>query len=890
MIKSGLIAKTLHMQPQTTARFAKVQPKFLNMMFLATNQGIPQSKLEVPYADVEKLSDSILYTDPANVSKKYFVPFYDIEVHRISGKQQLRIELKESTEGEGGSLRVLLKARPTDSLENRLNGASEMDHQRDLNLVYTVPGTGIEKRVAFNEILETESGIDATLRVSSFQEFSQVCTAISDSEYACKLEINRTIKAAIPKYLGTHNKPGNEKPILQFTKKEAQVIRGNRFTRIYLSIQNWDAFPDDLFRASPELPPCGQNRNASRTWLNIFNAEGQRLYGYCGFGKNENLQNFSFAIRAGQPLPSACYVELLDRKLNKKYVSNRVNLSGQPTSEPLKPGERMYTVLTGKLTQTQLFHFTESQHPYIFRNTGDRDTVAGGYKPFHIQWEKDGSEHVYLQEEVNPTNFLYLPDIYKVARETEAPFSPKFTVKLAGRKLDDLKAEISYQLEAVANPERLEDAFSKLKQNSEIEEDEVTFHPLILPGKQLEYKLSLPESSGFQTRSDSLLTLEGIQDELPPISLEAFESLFDIITDPASISNLLTGHVEVDLPGISIPPLPVSIRLGETEKNMLGLDMMKNSVFQVEVKNVTSQVLSAQGVVITIQDGANTFTGSKAGLTLPLKLSVGESVVFTVIPDVEIEKPEQAIVALTWEGMQQHHQDGSTTPTAGSFSIVNQNLGEADTIVVTNLMESTLKLNGVHCTLQSEEKDIPLIIKNLSFPVEVAPGASFTFDAILSEPVDSYAIEDLNFEWVGLQAEPDKGRLYDAIVDTTVSATYESTLNVSFFINPISGDSDIRLLKIEFRNAEDGPLIEELIVTEPDFSGLTSDVLEKKVMLPLPIKDFILGAESTGRYWYRIILIKKTDGSGDSAESAPAIGEWQSKIGSLEITSSILPS
>lgn len=887
MIKSGLIAKTLHAKPIDT-RFKKIQPKFANVFFLSVDQGVPKSKLNVPFADVTKLSDSVLFTDPANAAKNYFVPVYEIEVHRISGKQQLRIDLKESTEGEGGTLQVMLKTGVPDTLENRLNGATEMDHQKEVNLVYTVPGTGIEKRLPFTEILKTETGIDATLRISSFQEFSQICTAISDSEYGCKLEVHRSIKAAIPKYSGNTNSENN-KPILHFTKKEASVVRGRRFTRIYLSIRNWDSFPNGLFRKSPELPPCGQNRNASRTWLNIYNPEGQRLYGYCGFSSNENLQNFSFAIRAGQAIPSACYVELIDRKLNKKYISNQVNLSGQPSSDPLQPGEKIYTVLNHKLTQSQPFHFLESQHPYIFRNTGDRDTVIGGYKPFHIEWSEDGSEHVYLQEEVNPTKFLYLPDIYKISREADPPFSPRFTVTMVGRKLDDLKAEISYQLEAVANPRRLEDAFSRLKQNPEVGDKEITFHPLILPSKHLEYKLSLPESSGFQSRPDSLLTLEGIQDALPPISLQSFESMFDTITDPDSVSNLLTGHVEADLPGISIPPLPVSIRLGEADETMLGLDLMKNSIFRIEVRNVTSQTLSAQGVVITIQDGANTFTGSKAGLTLPLKLSAGESAMFTVIPDVEIEKPEHAIVALTWEGMQQHLEDGSTTPTAGSFSIVNQKIGEADTIGVTNLMESIITFDSVDGFVQSRGKEIPLILKNLSFPVEVRPGESFSFDAIPSENVESYTLEDLSFDWRGLQATPDKGRLYDAIVDTTVSATYESTLNVSFFINPISGDSDIRLLKIEFRNQEDGPLIEELIVTEPDFSGLESDVLKKEVMLPLPIRDFILGAESTGRYWYRIILIKKTDGSGDSAESAPVIGEWQSKTGSLEITSSLLP-
>ncbi|WP_234572778.1 hypothetical protein [Rhodohalobacter sp. 614A] len=854
-----------------------------------TMQGTAQSDLKVPYADVAKVSDSILFNDHTNPSKKLYIPQYDFEVHRISGNQQLRIELEEATDGEGGSLNVLLKTIPPEELKNRLNGALPMDHKTAISLLFTVPGTSIEKKLPFTEVLNTEHGFDATLRVSTFNEFSQVCAAISDSEYGCRMEIARTVSVATPMYSGAGKNTADPKPVLHFTKKENTNIRGTNFTRIHLSIRNWDAFSDGLFSASPELPPCGRNTRASRTWVDIFDDEGQKLYGYCGFGKNENLQNFSFARRAGQPLPATCYVVLWDRKTNKKFVSNKVNLQGNPNSSPLKPGEKIYSVSTQTLKQNQPFHFKESQHPYIYRNTGDRDLVAGGYKPFRIQWDNDESEHIYLQEEVNPKKFLYLPDSFRLAKEESPPFSPKFHVKMAGRTLDDLTAEISYQLEAFTDSERLETALAQLKNHEDVEEKEITFSPLVLSGEQLEYKLFLPEASGFKSREESLVTLENIQDTLPPISLEAFESVFDTVIKDSSVSNILTGHVEVTLPGISIPSIPVSIRLGQPDVEMLAVDNAKNSNFQLEVKNVTSRTLSAQGVVVTIQDGENTFTGSKAGIQLPLKLASGESITFSVIPDVEIEKPEEAIVALTWEGMQQHNDDGSVSNTAGSFSIVNQQMGEGDTIVVTNLLESTIKLDGVNGFVESGEREVPLIIKNLSIPIIVPPGESFSFDAIASEDVGPYELSDLSFNWRGLKTEPDKGQLFDAIVDTTVQATYESTVKVSLFIAPISNDSEIRLLKIEFKNAENGPLIEELIFTGTDFQDTETEIVEKQVNLPLPIKDFILGSESSGQYWFRIILIKKTDGSGDSAGSAPVIGAWQNKAGSLEITSSLLP-
>lgn len=887
MLKTRLAATTIN--TAASKKFMKLNANFLHTKVFTVNLGTAQSALQVPYTDASQVSDTILFTDHTNPLKKLYIPRYDFEVHRISGNQQLRIELSEATDGEGGSLNVLLKAIAPEELKNSLNGALPMDHKTEISLLFTVPGTSIEKRIPFTELLKTENGFNATLRVPTFNEFSQICAAVSDSEYGCRLEITRSVSVATPMYSGPGKKTGDQNPILHFTKKENVNIRGTNFTRFHLSIRNWDAFSSDLFRPSPELPPCGRNTRASRTWVDIFNNEGQKLYGYCGFGKNEHLQNFSFARRAGHPLPATCYVVLWDRKTNKKLVSNKVNLQGNPNSAPLKPGEKIYSVSSQTFKQKQSFHFKESQHPYIYRNTGDRDLVAGGYKPFRIKWGHDESEHIYLQEEVNPKSFLYLPDGFKLAKEEAPSFSPKFHVKMAGRTLDDLTAEISYQLKSYADSERLEDALSQLKRAEDVTDKNITFSPLVLSGEQLDYKLFLPESSGFKSREESLVTLENIQDTLPPISLEAFESVFDTLIKDSSISNVLTGHVEVTLPGISMPSIPVSIRLGQVDAEMLAVDSAKSSNFHLEVKNVTSRTLSAQGVVVTIQDGENTFTGSKAGLQLPLKLASGESITFSVIPDVGIEKPEEAIVALTWEGMQQHNDDGTVSNTAGSFSIVNQQMGESDTLVVTNLLESTIKLDGVDGFVESGERSVPLIIKNLSIPIVVQPGESFSFDAVASEEVGPYELTDLSFNWRGLRSEPDKGQLFDTVVDTSVQATYESTVKVSLFIDPISNESEIRLLKIEFKNAENGPLMEELIFTGTDFQNPETDIVEKQVNLPLPIKDFILGSESSGQYWFRIILIKKTDGSGDSAGSAPVIGEWQSKAGSLEITSSLLP-
>jgi hypothetical protein len=858
-------------------------------MLVNLRQGTPKSALKVPFTDENEASELLLYTLNSDPEHKRFVPCYKIGVHRISGAQQFKIELKEATEGEGGFLKVSLESVAADELSNKLNGALPMDHTTGITLRFTVPGTGIDKRMPFEELLKTDTGYDATLRITSFMEFNQVFAAISENDYQCRLEILRSVSVALPQFVPP--KSGGvvgPNPILAYTRKESSEVRGVRFNRIHLSIKNWDIFPDALFKASPELPPCGLNKKASRTWLEILDDKGKKLYGYCAFSKNKNLQKFSFAVRADKPLPKACYIALWDRKTNRRFTSNKINLKVSPQKISAEAGEKMYKVLAKEFLQTEAFHFSADLHAYIFRNSGTRDTVAGGFKPFRIKWERDGSEYVYLQEEVNPVNFFYLPDQYVLAREEAPLYKPKFSARLTGTQIDNLTADINYQADAYVQTERLEDALDKLTALSGVKDEDISFSPLVLSGERLAFKLSIPGSPGFKPRPDSLLTLENIQDSLPPIDLATFEELFNNLTQSSSSSSMLTGHVEADVPGIPVAPVPVSLRLTQANSEMLAVQPLQQTNFQLEIKNNTAHSLTAQGVVVDVHDGENTLSGSKANLELPLTLAPGAIAKFAVIPNAELDKPDSAVVSLTWEGTQKHNGDGSLTESSESFALVNQQLGQGDSILVVNPIESTLKVDQVKGFVQSGDKEVPLVIKNLELPMVLPSGESVSFDVVPAEVVGEYKASDLSFNWEGLRSEPDKSQLFDSIVDTSINATYESLVKVSLFIEAITADSTNRLLKVEFKNSENGPLIDTLIFNAGDFPDPPTGNVEKDITLPLPIKDYVMGAANSGQYWYRIVLIKKTDGGVD-AGSKNVQGRWQAKSGSLEITTDMLP-
>lgn len=111
-------------------------------------------------------------------------------------------------------------------------------------------------------------------------------------------------------------------PVLYFMGAEYYSANGKDFTRYRFAVDNSAVYPDSLFAAAPGLPPCGTNTNSSRTWVDVFDSRGKRLYGFCALGKASNLNAIWFALEQEQVPPSWVYIEMTDRQTNTKYKSN----------------------------------------------------------------------------------------------------------------------------------------------------------------------------------------------------------------------------------------------------------------------------------------------------------------------------------------------------------------------------------------------------------------------------------------------------------------------------------------------------------------------------------------------------------------------------------------
>jgi hypothetical protein len=142
---------------------------------------------------------------------------------------------------------------------------------------------------------------------------------ILSSKNICLLAVAAVLALAAQTTVAQQNLPN---PQLIFLGQEYYEAGGKKLTRYVFEIVNKDKYPAELFAAAPDLPPCGTNKNASRTWVDVYGSNGKRLYGFCAFTKPDDLSKIWFALDHEEVPPSWVYVEFQDRKTNTKYKSN----------------------------------------------------------------------------------------------------------------------------------------------------------------------------------------------------------------------------------------------------------------------------------------------------------------------------------------------------------------------------------------------------------------------------------------------------------------------------------------------------------------------------------------------------------------------------------------
>jgi hypothetical protein len=121
---------------------------------------------------------------------------------------------------------------------------------------------------------------------------------------------------------GTGPAQAQPNPVLYLTGLEYYSAGGKNWVRHRYDVYNKDQYPAAMFAPAPALPPCGKNANSSRSWVDFFDSQGKRLYGFCALGSPADLGKIWFATEEGTIAPSYVYIVIHDRQTNMKFKSN----------------------------------------------------------------------------------------------------------------------------------------------------------------------------------------------------------------------------------------------------------------------------------------------------------------------------------------------------------------------------------------------------------------------------------------------------------------------------------------------------------------------------------------------------------------------------------------
>jgi hypothetical protein len=110
----------------------------------------------------------------------------------------------------------------------------------------------------------------------------------------------------------------------EYPLPQLRFVEVDKQSRCNLTVENWRDYPNELFVASPDLPPIGLNTKASRTIVSICGKDGRHIYGFVAFGASSDLTKLWFGL--GTKQIDEVYIVLTDRRTGKTYKSNSVTI------------------------------------------------------------------------------------------------------------------------------------------------------------------------------------------------------------------------------------------------------------------------------------------------------------------------------------------------------------------------------------------------------------------------------------------------------------------------------------------------------------------------------------------------------------------------------------
>jgi hypothetical protein len=434
-------------------------------------------------------------------------------------------------------------------------------------------------------------------------------------------------------------------PSLVFVGKEDEAGGA----RLRFSIANWAGYADAFFAASPDLPPGGLVQAASRTWVDMLDADsGGRLYSFCAIGSAQQLSDLSFVLPAGNAVPVHVSAKVTDRRTTVQQTSNVVDTAARQAPADTRPRRPVRHELVQSVLP-EPFAFSPALHAYIFQ--GLTPGTGGNTQLIRHRVSWRGRFHTYLQDASRPSLVYFFADRFKMARRRDEPFTPFATVRVKSRPDATITDVVfDYVVAPYTDPKRLEQAAVELRANPHFGATQIDFQPFLT--SDVRFFIDRPSESGAvrEERPDAGLVLQGALKDTLVMTLGDFRLFFDAMHQRTA--SLFLGRVEIRVPHEDAEVVPFEARLDDLEGDIFTYEAAANAdgKIQVTLTNEIESPVSVQTLDATLVRGAERTRGVIEGTSVPrASLLPGESIQVTVVPAAAIPPgpPPQVIFDLS---------------------------------------------------------------------------------------------------------------------------------------------------------------------------------------------------------------------------------------------------
>lgn len=594
-----LSAVALHAQPlaiqPARAELLRIRPTLElmrpDLFQIATT--FPRESSSHPVAASAQPDDTQLF-ESADGTARYWLPRY-----RLRATAQGRYQVGTVADADGRWVLSLgLERYPAPEVATAAQTAARLPHTIAATLRFMLPGTTVERRLAVDEIVEDAGGPVAILRLS-LADRDDVLGAFMTRDSKASLDVARQYTVAIPT---GEEAPADATPMDPGASIPVDVIEPERpFLRVRRPIPRGRVTPVDP-RPEPLALEEGVDAPIRMRHLDIASIRATPTL----HARPEILEHPRF-----EPAPVTAAKPLY-----------REAPQHQPIAIPL--------------------WFDRNLHPYVYPS-GAPDAAAGSALVLHtVAWTAPGQatrNHAYFQSVSDPSRFWYLPDAFRLARTSTAPFRPALAFVVdQSESQNATEVELIADVQPVTDGKRLLAARTALAAKipaTGVAPRPITLEPLLarsvlrlgLPrgGRMQQVTLDIPVdlANGFQ-----------LSDRFP---MDAFQDVFAALTSEQP-GTLLRGSVAVStgMGGDALIPVEIDVcrMQGELFEYIEAFDPASGGM-SVRLRNLTEGALSIPALPAWLARGGTMLPASVRGIDLsqPLRLEADGELVFEVVPD-----------------------------------------------------------------------------------------------------------------------------------------------------------------------------------------------------------------------------------------------------------------